>query len=339
MIEREPGAKILSSSFGAVLDILGWQYAKEGDKACDFASSLDALGVTYSLLRSPRGSFEVTNKQSRIEKICDSLSSIESAGTVTSAQASELQGLLNFACSFFCAKAVRQLVSAFSPLADNSRPKTRDRLKSLCRYARAIITYLGPRTHNANDANSPILVFTDGAFDDENASAGAVVVDASTGEGIGFDVEVPGQLLAKWLEHADQVISQIELWAFVAVKWHVRHSWKNRRVIAWIDNEAARISLIKSSSHSPSMAAMCQVSCDMEVKHPLMLWVERVPSHSNPADKPSRNQVKVAVESLGLSIAPALRSDLELVNAVLGATQHPLTVSPRTGAKSEKQSK
>eukprot|EP00438_Fugacium_kawagutii_P019357 Skav210201 [mRNA] locus=scaffold1264:141588:142514:- [translate_table: standard] len=40
MIEREPGARILSSSFGAVLDLLGWQFAKEGDKAGDFASLL-----------------------------------------------------------------------------------------------------------------------------------------------------------------------------------------------------------------------------------------------------------------------------------------------------------
>eukprot|EP00438_Fugacium_kawagutii_P019356 Skav210200 [mRNA] locus=scaffold1264:140749:141204:- [translate_table: standard] len=147
-----------------------------------------------------------------------------------------------------------------------------------------------------------------------------------TGQGTCFEVEVPEQLLSKWLESADQVISQIELWAFVAVRWHSRQAWANRRVIAWIDNEAARISLIKSSSHSPSMAAMCQVCCDIEVAHPCMLWVERVPSHSNPADMPSRNQVRKAARVLGLLTSPTLRSDAELVQAVLATMQRPFTV-------------
>ena len=98
MIKKTEGAKVLSSAFGAVLDILGWVYAKEGDKALGFAEAFDALGVTHSLQDTRLGSFEVANKAGRLEKICDILQGISEAGRTTSAQAAEVQGLLNFTC-------------------------------------------------------------------------------------------------------------------------------------------------------------------------------------------------------------------------------------------------
>ena len=111
------------------------------------------------------------------------------------------------------------------------------------------------------------------------------------------------------------------------------HSSKQEsHVIAWIDNEAARISLIKAASHSTTMAAMCQVCCDMEISYPAMLWIERAPSFSNPADLPSRHQVRRASESLGLDSSSTLHCDPELVRAVGDATKHPFTVSHTTGA-------
>ena len=89
---------MLSSAFGAALDILGWVYAKEGDKGLGFAEAFDALGVTHSLQDTRLGSFEVANKAGRLEKICDILQGISEAGRTTSAQAAEVQGLLNFTC-------------------------------------------------------------------------------------------------------------------------------------------------------------------------------------------------------------------------------------------------
>ena len=332
MIERTAGTRVLSLSFWAILDLLGWQYAKEGDKASDFALAFDALGVTYALHHAPSGGFEVANKAGRIEKICKLLETVEKRGIVTGAQAAEVQGLLNFACGFFSTKAVRQLVSAFAPLADDHNPEAKNRLVALCRYARTILVALGPRSHNLNDTDSPYLIFRDGAFEDGHASAGAVIVDTARDFGSCFKVHVPQDLLDLWLETSDQVICQIELWAFVAVRWDLRATLLNRRVIAWIDNEAARISFIKAASHSTTMAAMCQVCCDMEMSYPAMLWIERVPSFSNPADLPSRHQVRRASESLGLDSSSTLHCDPELVRAVGDATKHPFTVSHTTGA-------
>lgn len=106
-------------------------------------------------------------------------------------------------------------MSAFAPLADHNHPDVSPRLRALCKYAKCVLTSLGPRTHRANDDDSPVLIFTDGAFEGGRATAGAVVLDTATGEGTCFEVEVPQVLLNKWLETADQVISQVELWVGV----------------------------------------------------------------------------------------------------------------------------
>lgn len=40
-IEPEPGAKVLSLAVSALLDILGWLHAKEGDKGLTFQQTFD----------------------------------------------------------------------------------------------------------------------------------------------------------------------------------------------------------------------------------------------------------------------------------------------------------
>ncbi|CAL1153270.1 unnamed protein product, partial [Cladocopium goreaui] len=54
-LERAPGCRVLSLAFSAVLDMLGWEHAKEGDKALNFAGAFDLLGVNFNLALTPKG--------------------------------------------------------------------------------------------------------------------------------------------------------------------------------------------------------------------------------------------------------------------------------------------
>ena len=67
-------------------------------------------------------------------------------------------------------------------------------------------------------------------------------------------------------------------------------------VLCWIDNDAARDSLIRG--FSPSLASFLIVSQFFaeELKAPNYLWFARVPSHSNIADAPSRGKVAEVVK-------------------------------------------
>ena len=146
VIEKQGGCKVLSSAMSSIRDSLGWLFARSGQKSVDFAEAFDALGVTF-LAKLHLGEFVVRNKPSRIAKICSILEGIAEAGTITSAQASQVQGLLNFACGFYSTKACKQLVSCFAPLADlNSKAKA-ERLGLVCKYAINLLTRLRPRKH------------------------------------------------------------------------------------------------------------------------------------------------------------------------------------------------
>ena len=115
-LERIDGCRVLTLAFSAILDLLGWEHAKEGDKAVNFASVFNLLGVTFDLSAVQRQTLTITNKSSRIDKLCKMLDEVEAARTITAAHASEIQGLLNFAVSFYMGRGLKHLVSAFSCL-------------------------------------------------------------------------------------------------------------------------------------------------------------------------------------------------------------------------------
>eukprot|EP00435_Cladocopium_sp_Y103_P057714 s379_g20.t1 len=144
-LERAEGCRILSLAFSAVLDMLGWVHAKEGDKALNFAEAFDLLGVTFNLTSIPSGLLEVSNKVSRIEKLCQLLDQISSEGAISISRASEIQGLLNFAVGYYTGKSLKHLVSAFMPFAEVSHHSKQRELQALCSYAKLMLTTLKPR--------------------------------------------------------------------------------------------------------------------------------------------------------------------------------------------------
>ena len=277
VVENSAGCRVLSSAVSAVLDILGWTHAKEGDKTFPFSSVFDVLGVTVDLKPIPEGAFVISNKPSRIEKLGKMIATIRSQGFITYAQASELQGLLNFAVGYFSGKSLKHLVSAFVPMVGERTPSGAQLLKSLCDYSQFMINNLPPRRHEVHGNTKPVIIFTDGAWEQGRASAGAVVVDGD--DRFAFTIEVPQRLVSHWLDKAgEQIISQTELWALVLVKWTFKDHCTGRRIVAWIDNEAARACTIKASSPSPTMRALARVIGDLEVSFPSMTWYERLGS-------------------------------------------------------------
>lgn len=169
-MEREPGCKVLSLAFSAILDMLGWQHAKEGDKALNFAAAFDLLGVTFDLTAVPKGILKITNKTSRIDKLCSILDGIAAEGELSSSRASEVQGLPNSAVGFFSGKSLKHLVASFMPYADNPATTVSGQLQDLCAYAKSMLKALGPRVHIALGEKRPVLFFTDGAWENNLAA-------------------------------------------------------------------------------------------------------------------------------------------------------------------------
>ena len=316
-IERVEGSRVLTLAVSAIFDLLGWDHAKEGDKALNFDRTFDLLGVTFCLKEMHLGRLVIANKLSRVEKISKMLEQIESDGAVSLARASEVQGLLNFAVSFYMGKTLEHLVSAFYPFAESGKTANQDNLRQLCRYAKQMLISQQPRVYSLHTPSTPILVFTDGAWESGVATAGAVVIDGDSR--IAFSITVPELLVDHWTQYVgDQIIQQVELWGLLAVRWHHRIAFCNRFIIEWIDNEAARISCIKANSPSATMRSLTRFLALMEMKWPMMTWTERVCSFSNPADLPSRDRKVEAMSRYGLLDG----GNIDVPNSVVEALVH-----------------
>ena len=79
----------------------------------------------------------------------------------------------------------------------------------------------------------------------------------------------------------------------LATRCLLRHVLKNRPALLWIDNEPARVSLSKGTADPPALRALSRVMQAIEVSHPSVLCYERVCSHSNPADMPSKRRERL----------------------------------------------
>ena len=67
-----------------------------------------------------------------------------------------------------------------------------------------------------------------------------------------------------------------------------RRRLEHRRVFVFVDNDAARASLIKMSTDVASMRVMLLRLAELLAEVPCFPWFARVASSSNPGDAPSR---------------------------------------------------
>ena len=180
--------------------------------------------------------------------------------------------------------------SGLRPLTEEVRVA----LRSTCVHLRDA----PPRVVGPSRVDPPILVFIDGACE-ATVSIGGVLIDP-VGECQCFGAVLGPEVVDAWKSKTDQVqvIGQAEIFpALVArLTWALR--LRNRRVIYFIDNEAARLGLIKA--YSPVLASLrLIVQClEWDFKNASSPWYARVPTACNPADGPSRMNLETVPKRL-----------------------------------------
>ena len=324
-------AALASKCMSLFLNLLGWDHAQVGAKAIDFAKEFAALGVSIDLASVHLvGSFTLFNKPSRIEKIVKMLDDVSHSGVLSRSQAAEIQGHLNFASGFFLSKSLKFLLGKFDAAAKASSHNKAANVRRLCELTKAVLTSIPPRCFRASAMGKPHLLFTDGAWEDGRASAGLVFFDSSRLELTVQEILVPKNVLEAWeASVGEELICQIEMYAFMVARYHFREVIHNKAAIAWIDNEAARYAVSKGTASSPSLMAMARVLQSWETQWPTLMWVERVASFSNPADGPSRHRVtETAVELGGVPRDELLTLPDEVNRQLIEMTKDPMASIP-----------
>ena len=162
-----------------------------------------------------------------------------------------------------------------------------------------------PRLLGPPSGQAPELVFVDGACEEDGTSVGGVLI-SSTGEVECFGFEVHSSLVESWKSKLDQaqVIGLAELFPVLMARWIWQEKLRDRRTIFFIDNESARLALVKAYSPVPASLRIIVDCLRWDQDFDCSAWYARVPTFSNLADGPSRLVYTDELRSLGARIVP-----------------------------------
>ena len=304
LIEPEISARMATLSIESLLDALGWRYATGDSKAAPFASVFDLLGIRVSLSCLGSGSFEVSTKPARLERIKSLLEMVAASGTCSRSTARSLHGLLNFLVGAAMGRRLKLASRAFANLGVRGEDVPASSVRQLCKWTIEMLGSSTPRWWDCLGRSDPVVIFTDASYEKGIARWGVVVIDPVTSTRRVASGLVPEQLLAFWhLDIKDQVICQAEAFASLVARFSLARLISRRRVLYFVDNESARLALISGSSPSRTLAMLGVAFHSLELTDRSLSWLERVPSEKNIADLPSRDLSREAAALIGGEVA------------------------------------
>ena len=105
---------------------------------------------------------------------------------------------------------------------------------------------------------------------------------------------------------------RLSFYAVVLLRFMLGKTFCNRRVLIFVDNDAARFCLIRGLSRSSTMGSLVEAFDSLDGKDPMLYWIERVASFSNIADGPSRGASDDAMTLVGARVTESfcLHEDL-----------------------------
>ena len=157
----------------------------------------------------------------------------------------------------------------------------------------------GPRKIGPRRPDPPVLVFTDGACEEEGTTGGGVIIDGKFVQSFGTAVSEEQVNAWKTKLNQSQVIGQAELFPVLLAKLTWAERLKGKRAIYFIDNDAARLGLIKAYSPVLPSLNIIMDCLSWDYANASESWYSRVPSASNISDDPSRLKFEGDLVELG----------------------------------------
>ena len=145
----------------------------------------------------------------------------------------------------------------------------------------------------------PILVFTDGACESKTSIGGVMFVPGQAPRAFGCEMQDSDIEAWKSKSTQAQVIGQAEIFPVLVAKLTWAEQLRGRRVIFFLDNESAKIALIRAYSPVLSSLKMVMESSAWDFHNQCSVWYARVPTSCNVADDPSRMTISEFLTRLG----------------------------------------
>ena len=244
-VECDELSESASETAEHVLGLLGWEISR-GDKLKPFAKSFDILGVTISFARAAEGLVEVSNRVGRLDDLVALLDDIASQKHLCKDKLASFKGRLLFATNHVfgrCAQVCTQLIG--QALRAHDGASVFQEVVKAAKEALCMLRQSGPRQVTAWGGEQPVLIFSDGACEDDGrlVTHGAVMFDLATGCQEFFGDRVPGWLVNKWRRTGlKQLIYFAELLPVLVAKLTWRHVVSRRLCFffTWITRPLGR---------------------------------------------------------------------------------------------------
>ena len=278
--------------------LLGWDVAEDLEKNQPFAKTFQALGVVIDLRPLHDGHFCIGNTQSRKEELTERINLVLEVNRLSPGDALSLRSRLLFAESQIfgrTAKRALQIVGEIGLGTSVVSPLPSQVVLSL-EWLRDRVLQQPPRRIRVDEAPT-LNLFLDGACEGDEGSKtsiGGLLCD-TTGRGLAcFGEVVPEEIVDKWSARGvKQLIFEAELLPYVISMQVFADHIRSCNLLVFVDNEAARYSWIAASAHSDVASFIVSEGARLEADLAISPYFCRVPTHSNLADGPSRDDFEL----------------------------------------------
>eukprot|EP00435_Cladocopium_sp_Y103_P044841 s227_g12.t1 len=253
----EPLAGNSEKSFELLLDLLGWEFDRSGDKS-DMSEQVAALGAVFkfNLEATHEGVTTVANTEKRKADISEQIAGVLADGRITSVKAASLKGRLGFAEGQLFGRAIRRLVNELGQHA--LHPPARGRLLE---------------------------------------RLGAVLIDQSGRVLKWFGCAAPKPLCDSFMaENQEQAIGELGALAVLVAYRLWAPCFQSKHVICFLDNEGSRYLILKGYSSNKVLESIVHEIALCEEEQSVLAWYARGPTEANIADHPSRSNPHPALQ-------------------------------------------
>ena len=291
-LARSSESRHVDFCVSTLFSLLGWKVSEH--KLLDFNTICKVLGVQLDLRQSGSGICFVTNTAERVEELVAEIDGAMKSNLLPRRDGEKLRGRLQFASSQMFGRRFRRLLKVLSNHVTAGRQTLSDRTHDCLSEIRGLLLKNAPRKVESLQAEV-VHIYVDASFDrDKYSGLGGMVVDMSKKTLFFFSETVDNDTLDEIMSKGQKtVIQELEMMAVLAAvkSWH--SFLKSRKVVLFTDSESVRGSFLKTWSANDNSDDMINVIFEVEEGFDIPLWIERVPSQSNPSDVLSREVVAV----------------------------------------------
>ena len=303
----EPAGSMESAQIAmeGLIDLLGWKLSTSEEKRKPFMESFVSLGVMVDFGEIEEGILNPRNKPGRVESIEAVVNEILESNNrkMDFKQALSLRGKLAFAEGQTFCRLTAYVARALSEWAAVPGPRELTaEMEYGLRFAVEHLKEAGPRRIRPKSDEPPILIFTDGACEEFTSIGGVLLAPGKQPEVFGCIMKEEDTLAWKTKRDQKQVIGQAEIFPVLVAKLTWAQHLEGNRAICFVDNESAKIALIRA--YSPVLASLRLVMdcAAWDYHNDCASWYTRVPTCCNIADSPSRMELSALLRRLGARV-------------------------------------